>query len=428
MSLNFLFIGNCSACGASGVTIQTCPLNPKAKNPNHNDHNPEPLPKYLATGAAAAASKTIYKCEKGCGFKSTYSDVDIHELTCNGKVHIKKKKTTRNTPVLRGGGGKSGGGGGGGGGRGVFNSIYKFIWGRGDPFVLYIREQMKLQTPNGAPFEFQPMGDTINEKKMKNMLDNLTKHLQIGSIDHNDNLIDEGGYGKIYHTTNNNNRIVKVLTFTDNLHVFILETLIQLYISFKQPTLTPLIHAVSLENSSFYIEMDSLDGDLDHLLTNDDDDDMLIYFIQKVAIMLQNLQSVFNNHFIHGDLHTKNVMYKSTSKKGLEFFLIDFGFSCIHFNSLFFNTLFLNDWKEDTIKTCRNRSHDLRFFIQDILKLKKINNPLLNRYNDYLKEDRYSDLDHFDKMKWYYAVEIDDPRFYPENILQDIKNFWEEDS
>lgn len=35
--------GNCSLCGAPGVTKTTCPFNPKAKNPRPGDHNTIPL-------------------------------------------------------------------------------------------------------------------------------------------------------------------------------------------------------------------------------------------------------------------------------------------------------------------------------------------------------------------------------------------------
>jgi serine/threonine protein kinase len=164
-------------------------------------------------------------------------------------------------------------------------------------------------------------------------------------------------------------------------------------------------------------------------------------FLIALMYVLYFLQQTTN--FVHRDLHTGNVMLKKlnnlqkteifiNNKKVTEIFtkyqiyLIDFGFSCLSFQkcNIDLPDVVSGDFYDS--HKCTNKSHDARLFCASLLfandavlsqKLTNYLEKLLSRYTKLNKFSNFSSKNHFFYNE---VIEIDDPNFYPENIILNL--------
>ena len=93
-------------------------------------------------------------------------------------------------------------------------------------FLDYVCTQMKLKPGESLNIPMTHVGNSGV------MLGLIKKRLNIGVIEHVGDVIAKGSYGSIYYKTDAKQRVIKVINDT-NVDQYILESLIQLFISFS---------------------------------------------------------------------------------------------------------------------------------------------------------------------------------------------------
>lgn len=156
--------------------------------------------------------------------------------------------------------------------------------------------------------------------------------------------IAKGANGSIYDGTFNGMDIVikSIPLNTKNLDDNMLEMIIQAHLACGHNSeleqidslLIPKIYFIAKSKNNYFIGTEKLNGDLYDFIksrtlieTKSQIVKELIFKISRTLLLLQK-----KCNFIHGDLHTSNIMYKGDIKdpKNLEWYIIDFGMSAIN--------------------------------------------------------------------------------------------------
>ncbi len=199
----------------------------------------------------------------------------------------------------------------------------------------------------------------------------------------------------------------------------------------------PLLFLCTLTDSeastfaTFYAKMDETIDDL--LIQNIGDENMLGLFYQ-IAFFIDMLQD--NAGLVHRDLHGNNIMVRKNKRHLKKFgkfrfeciydvYFIDFGRSCIDLQKCIECDMPFSKYNnvgEDEIEdfTCKNNSHDLRFFLGFMFhRLKSI-----QEYNDFYPQTYtflsriFSERGKLRQWQVYGFMEDDIwPEFYPENVM-----------
>ena len=165
--------------------------------------------------------------------------------------------------------------------------------------------------------------------------------------------------------------------------------------------------------------------------------------ISMVAYNIYTLQTCFK-HFVHGDMHSKNVMLQKlskftkynieTEKVKMSFdceyktFIIDFGFASINFDSLKcknINMPYSKIFAKDDFHSNFNKGQDMRLFLASILYWDDM--PISQELKQWLEmlfkpyqTDDFLNLKRKGQPTFYFyekTSDDDDQNFYPENIL-----------
>jgi len=263
----------------------------------------------------------------------------------------------------------------------------------------------------------------------------IADNIKEGTIPVIGNPIQTGVSGKIYDSVKPG-RVVKkqVITSVREELFFIVECLIQLYILCEYtevPKPVPFIYQlrknkVAPNQIVMTLEMEKISGDLEQL----ENEDQMIRLFTSLCVVLWKIQTLFQGHFIHGDLHSGNVMYRNDPS---EVVIIDFGYSCVrslpkiqtqeHF---YFHTLQDKqyDWWNRRARRCINKSHDMRTFIA-CLDGYKIPNEIIQTYLQHLKRVTRFFQPKLENLHWYFydrTIMIVDEIFYPENVFKSIRS------
>lgn len=189
--------------------------------------------------------------------------------------------------------------------------------------------------------------------------------------------------------------------------------------------------------------MEQLDYDIRAFLKKSHSFKKELAIISLVAYNIYTLQTCFK-HFVHGDMHSKNVMLQKlsnyvkynikTEKVDLSIeceyktFIIDFGFASIDFDSLKcknINMPYSKIFAKDDIHSNFNKGQDMRLFLASILYWddmqisKELKQWLEILFKPYQTQD-FLNLKKKGQPTFYFyekTINNDDVNFYPENIL-----------
>jgi hypothetical protein len=186
----------------------------------------------------------------------------------------------------------------------------------------------------------------------------------------------------LHQKSKSDGKIISEKTLLTNL---VRETVIQSYLSckyskfFKDPDAKEIIAAipsikmigkndVGKGKFEYYIGMDKLSQSFEtYLFNNMFDIELIKHAINSVCRLINVLQ--MHERFLHRDLHTGNVMYNKTNN---QFYMIDFGMSCLLNKNVFNNDTNLYAPIAPSPSHYYslpnfNTSHDLRLFLGSIL-------------------------------------------------------------
>ena len=191
--------------------------------------------------------------------------------------------------------------------------------------------------------------------------------------------IAKGANGYIFEGTFNGTDIVikSIPINTKDIDHTMLEMIVQAHLACGHNSeleqidsvLIPKVYFIAKSKKNYFIGTEKLNGDLHdfiksrtHIETKSETVKELIFKISRTLLLLQK-----KCNFVHGDLHTSNIMYKGDIKdpKNLKWYIIDFGMSAINITD--------NETKSDNIivlsKYLKQYKGDAKFFDSYDLRL-----------------------------------------------------------
>lgn len=191
--------------------------------------------------------------------------------------------------------------------------------------------------------------------------------------------IAKGANGYIFEGTFNGTDIVikSIPINTKDIDHTMLEMIVQAHLACGHNSeleqidsvLIPKVYFIAKSKKNYFIGTEKLNGDLHdfiksrtHIETKSETVKELIFKISRTLLLLQK-----KCNFVHGDLHTSNIMYKGDIKdpKNLKWYIIDFGMSAINIRD--------NETKSDNIivlsKYLKQYKGDAKFFDSYDLRL-----------------------------------------------------------
>ena len=187
-------------------------------------------------------------------------------------------------------------------------------------------------------------------------------------------LLGEGTYGKTYAVESKEKKLyaVKLLKLpTANITTFIKECIIQIILaetSKQEPNgpYVPILYEVGydIDAKLAFLRTELLDGNFDKLIQNatkQENDVFLPWAISEIASILDFFYTKIK--FNHRDLKGDNIMFQRKEDNSIRIKLIDFGLSCLSWDSLHIEGAGYSGFK-----TCFKEDRDLSQFIYSIAK------------------------------------------------------------
>jgi serine/threonine protein kinase len=169
-----------------------------------------------------------------------------------------------------------------------------------------------------------------------------------------------------------------------HLQEIINEMLIQIILYNTNPAYVPKLYyfALSRDKKKAYLITELLEGTIgkfikDNIHTEDQAEAYLPIFLLRLAHMLEYYGRRL--HFVHRDLHIKNILYKAGEGGRYELKLIDFGFSTLNWNGL------VIDSKKGYFVPGYREGANITYAIKNILYYDDLRSKLSRAFIDYFQ-------------------------------------------